>query len=88
VHRVDLGAGYGPPDWDPGFADRLLTGLLARPDLPAMVVVAEGTERPVGAGGGPRVSGSVHTLAAWLTGRDGGPLDVAGGALPDIPAWT
>jgi len=88
VHRVDLGAGYGPPDWDRRFADRLLTGLLARPDLPPMVVVAEGAEHHVGTGAGPRLSGSTAALAAWLMGRDGGPLDVAGGALPEIPAWT
>ncbi|MBW3640337.1 MAG: maleylpyruvate isomerase family mycothiol-dependent enzyme [Actinobacteria bacterium] len=88
VHRVDLGAGHTPADWDGGFADRLLTGLLARPDLPPMVVATPDAERRVGRGAGPRVSGSTATLAAWLMGRDGGPLEVAGGALPGIPAWT
>ncbi len=88
VHRVDLGAGHSPADWDRGFADRLLAGLLARPDLPPMLVVAEGVDDQVGSGAGPRVSGSTVALAAWLMGRDGGPLEVAGGALPGIPAWT
>ncbi len=88
VHRVDLGVDYTPVDWDAAFADRLLAGLLARPDLPPMLLVAEGVERPVGSGAGPRVSGSTAALAAWLMGRDGGPLDVAGRALPEIPAWT
>jgi maleylpyruvate isomerase len=88
VHRVDLGAGFTPADWDRRFADRLLTGLLARPDLPPMVVVADRAEHHVGTGAGPRLSGSTAALAAWLMGRDGGLLDVAGGALPEIPAWT
>ena len=88
VHRVDLGADYTPADWDAAFADRLLAGLLARPDLPPMLVVAADAGHQVGRGAWPRVSGSTAALAAWLMGRDGGPLEVAGGALPDIPAWT
>lgn len=88
VHRVDLGTGYGPANWLPEVADRLLTGLLAHPDLPPMVVVVAGAEHPVGRGGGPRVTGSVPALAAWLMGREGVPLDVVGGELPRVPAWT
>lgn len=86
VHRVDLGAGYGPRDWEPQFAQRLLAELLRRTDLPPMVIdagsVSVGSE-------GPRVSGTVAAVAAWLSGRsDGSDLQVEGGPLPDLPPWA
>ncbi len=85
VHRVDLDAGYGPPDWPAAFARRLLAQLLARTDLPEMDVV---TDDAVGTNG-PRISGSTAALAAWLSGRsDGRDLTVVGGALPDLPEWA
>ena len=86
VHRVDLAAGYGPADWDPTFARRLLSTLLARPDLPPMTVVVEDAV-PVGRSG-LQVAGSVPALAGWLSGRsDGSDLDVTGGELPPVPPW-
>lgn len=83
VHRVDVAAGYGPADWPAAFARRLLAQLLARTDLPEMVV------NDVGDGAGPRISGSIPALATWLSGRsDGRDLTVVGGALPDLPEWA
>lgn len=85
VHRVDLDAGYAPDDWPAGFARRLLSRLLRRTELPAMVVVADGV---VTGSAGPRVSGSTAAVAAWLSGRShGSDLRVAGGPLPTLPPW-
>ena len=85
VHRVDLGAGYGPLDWPPRFADRLLDRLVQRTDLPDMVLTVG--DRSWGRSG-PRVGGPAAAVAAWLAGRsDGGDLDVDGGPLPALPAW-
>ena len=86
VHRVDLAAGYEPADWPAPFAERLLHRLLRRTDLPEMVLLWD--DRSSGTSG-PRISGSVPALAAWLAGRsDGRDLDVHDGRLPGLPAWS
>lgn len=75
MHRVDLGLGYEPADWDPVFAKRLLEELLDRTGLRAEVA--------------QRVRGPVPELAAWLSGRrDGSGLQVLSGELPVPPPWT
>lgn len=75
MHRVDLGLGHEPGDWEPAFAVRLLEELLDRTGLRAEVAA--------------RVRGPVHELAAWLSGRsDGGRLQVLSGTLPVPPPWT
>jgi maleylpyruvate isomerase len=86
VHRVDLDAGYVPALWPGDVAERLLGRLLLRPDLPEMVLVSG--RRRWGTSG-PRISGSVAALAAWLAGRsDGRDLQLDAGRLPDLPAWS
>lgn len=75
MHRVDLGLGYEPADWDPGFAQRLLEELLDRTGLRAQVA--------------ERVRGADADVAAWLSGRsDGTGLQVLSGRLPVPPPWT
>lgn len=75
MHRVDLGLGHEPVDWEPAFAERLLEELLDRTGLRADVAA--------------RVRGPVHELAAWLSGRsDGSGLQVLSGELPVPPPWT
>lgn len=75
MHRVDLGLGHEPADWEPPFAERLLEELLDRTGLRAEVAA--------------RVRGPVPDLAAWLSGRsDGAGLQVLAGDLPVPPPWT
>lgn len=75
MHRVDLGLGHEPADWQPDFAERLLDELLDRTGLRDEVA--------------DRVRGPVTELAAWLSGRsDGSGLQVLRGDLPVPPAWT
>lgn len=90
VHRVDLAAGYQPADWPPLFPERLLQQLLRRADLPAMLLGPSGrADVAVGDGKGPRISGPVHALAGWLSGRsDGAGLRVSQGPLPSLPPWA
>jgi maleylpyruvate isomerase len=46
IHHVDLGAGYQPDDWPPGFARaglaRVARDLAGRPDVPALLISPEG----------------------------------------------
>lgn len=75
MHRVDLGLGHEPADWEPDFAERLLEELLDRTGLRAEVAA--------------RVRGPAQELAAWLSGRgDGAGLQVLSGDLPVPPPWT
>lgn len=75
MHRVDLGLGHEPAEWDPVFAERLLEELLDRTGLRADV--------------DERVRGGVPELAAWLSGRsDGSGLQVLHGDLPVPPPWS
>ena len=82
LHHVDLDAGYGPPDWPLAFSQRLLHD----PATPRPATLTD----PAGAvllsvPGTAVVSGPVHLLAAWLSGRgDGTGLT---GELPSLEAW-
>jgi maleylpyruvate isomerase len=91
VHHVDLAAGYGPDDWPDWFGHRLLHEVTSGlGDTPPLVLRPIGAGHPLEVGtGGPVVSGSACTLAAWLTGRsDGAGLTVSpDGPLPTPPAW-
>lgn len=82
LHHVDLDAGYGPADWPVAFAQRLLHDP-ATPHV-ATLVDESGTHL-LTIDGAPVVTGPVHLLAAWLTGRsDGTGLT---GDLPALEAW-
>jgi maleylpyruvate isomerase len=95
IHHVDLNTDYTAADWAPGFALHILRlslpALEARgiaplrlhpTDLDGEVVIA------VSGGSDLQVSGPAHALATWLLGRDRGDrLVVAGGELPEPPAW-
>lgn len=82
LHHVDLAAAYQPADWPEAFPLRLLhdpatprAATLATPDGTVLLTVPDA----------PTVTGPVHALAAWLTGRgDGAGLT---GELPDLEAW-
>lgn len=82
LHHVDLDAGYGPADWPASFALRLLHD----PATPrAATLVAEDGATLLSVPDAPVVTGPVHLLAAWLTGRgDGTGLT---GDLPSLEAW-
>ena len=80
IHHVDLGAGYQPGDWPPGFASaglaRVARDLAGRPDVPALLVSPEG-------GAGFRIGPAAPTAGtdspAAQAGGTGGP---AGGHAP------
>lgn len=86
VHHVDLDAGYGPADWAPGFAQRLLHDI---PKIDARIVDADTGQTVFAATDSPVVTGPAHLLAAWLIGRsDGTGLRVSPeGRLPSVPDW-
>jgi maleylpyruvate isomerase len=95
IHHVDLDAGYGPGDWDPGFAARTLDQLAglfrdAR-DCPVgtLVAVDRDAQWEVAADG-PELTGSTTALAAWLTGRSAGRDLTLGveGDVPPAPRWS
>ncbi len=80
IHHVDLGAGYQPGDWPPGFARaglaRVARDLAGRPDVPALLISPEG-----GAGfriGPAAPPGGPDSPAAQAGGTDG----QAGGHAP------
>lgn len=82
LHHVDLDAGYGPADWPLAFSQRLLHD----PATPraATLVDPSGTHLMT-VEDAPVVTGPVHLLAAWLSGRsDGTGLT---GELPSLEAW-
>jgi len=95
IHHVDLDHGYSPVDWPTGFVDRALAQTLRmfrrRGDTPSLVAQVAGSEpEPLGAPGGPTVSGTPAAVLAWLTGRSGGgdlTIDPPG-PLPVLPAWA
>lgn len=94
IHHVDLRAGYVPADWEAAFVAAVLEevpGRLGSGVAEAFSVEAVDAGVSFTVGGGPpsaRVRGRAHDLLAWLLGRyDGAALEVAGGALPRVPAW-
>ena len=92
VHHADLGAGYGPDDWDPTFADLLVTRVGAdRAEGPAMVLRSTDTGglwKYGVPGQGPRVEGRARDLAWWVLGRgEGAGLTSDAGVLPELGRW-
>ena len=92
VHHADLGIGFGPADWEPGFATVLLDRVLQdRADGPAMVLRATdtgGVWRYGVQGQGPEVSGRACDLAWWVVGRgDGAGLTSDADRLPHLGSW-
>ncbi|GAA3457084.1 maleylpyruvate isomerase family mycothiol-dependent enzyme [Dactylosporangium matsuzakiense] len=82
LHHVDLDAAYRPSDWPEAFSRRILhdpatprAATLTTPDGTVLLAVADA----------PTVTGEVHALAAWLTGRSDG-TDLTGDR-PDLEAW-
>ncbi|MFJ7210340.1 maleylpyruvate isomerase N-terminal domain-containing protein [Amycolatopsis sp. NPDC098790] len=90
IHLADLDRGYdldrvlgllGPLADD--VVQHAITSRAAH--LPALRLVAGGSEWTMGAAPGATVRGTSGQLLAWLSGRsDGAALD---GAVPRIPAW-
>lgn len=90
IHLADLDRGYdldrvlgllGPLADD--VVQHAITSRAAH--LPALRLVADGSEWTMGAAPGATVRGSSGQLLAWLSGRsDGAALD---GDVPRIPAW-
>lgn len=92
VHHADLGTGYGPQDWDPAFADLLLTRVGAdRAEGPALVLRSTDTGglwKYGVAGQGPTVEGRACDLAWWVLGRGGGAgLTSDADVLPELGRW-
>ncbi|WP_432987446.1 maleylpyruvate isomerase family mycothiol-dependent enzyme [Dactylosporangium sp. CA-233914] len=82
LHHVDLDAGYAPADWPDSFPTRLLhdpatprAATLATEDGTVLLTVPSA----------PTVTGPVHLLAAWLSGRSAG--KGLTGDLPSLEAW-
>jgi maleylpyruvate isomerase len=85
LHHVDLDAGYGPADWPASFSLRVLHDP-ATPHV-ATLVSDDGTKL-LSVDGETVVTGPVHLLAAWLTGRGSGTgLTSSAGDLPSLEAW-
>jgi maleylpyruvate isomerase len=93
AHHVDLGAGYtftdSPDDALLVFLD-LLPAKFAGSTLDPCTVVATDLDRQwrIGAGDGPRITGTGAALLPWLMGRSGPDSVTSGaGAVPDSPGW-
>lgn len=92
VHHADMGIGYSRHDWDPGFADLLLSRVMDdRAQGPSMVLRATDTGHvwKYGVQGqGPAIEGGACDLAWWVLGRgDGSGLTSDAGVLPQLGAW-
>jgi maleylpyruvate isomerase len=90
IHHVDLDAGYSSADWEPAFSALLVDAMAARPAPVTHAVLAptDHDGRWSLGSGGPVVSGPVHALAWWVTGRPAGPeLTSDSGAMPRVENW-
>ncbi|MFB4315002.1 maleylpyruvate isomerase family mycothiol-dependent enzyme [Actinomadura sp. 21ATH] len=94
VHAVDLANGTSFADLPPGFLTALCDDAAAkRAASPGPAVTlrapAAGASWELPGDGEPAVvTGELHDIAAYLTGRDAGPLTAAGGApAPALGAW-
>ena len=95
IHHADLALAYGPDDWPPAFAERLVEAMLARQPTRALRLHAEDLDRTWHSGPGdatdpsiPTVHGAAADLGWWLSGRgDGRGLNSDDGVLPRIEGW-
>lgn len=92
VHHADLGTSFTPEDWEPGFADLLLTRVVDdRAGGPAMVLRSTdtgGVWKYGVQGQGPEITGRSCDLAWWVVGRGGGAgLASDSDVLPDLDPW-
>ncbi|MER6633322.1 maleylpyruvate isomerase family mycothiol-dependent enzyme [Streptomyces sp. NPDC000987] len=93
VHAVDLATGLTfadlPDDFLTALCDDVVTKRAAAPG-PAVALRAPaagaGWDLP-GAGEAVPVTGQLHAIAAYLTGRDAGPLTADGTPAPALGAW-
>ncbi len=88
IHRVDLGLGYEPADWDDRFVERqlglLLPSLADRLPPEVTVELAIDDRPPVRFGTGQRPTGvrrSGRAVLHWLVGRSDDPM------LPRLAGW-
>ena len=92
VHHADLGIGFTAADWEPGFADLVLSRVVDdRADGPAMVLRSSDTGglwKYGVPGQGPEIVGRSCDLAWWVLGRGSGEgLSSDSGVLPDLGPW-
>lgn len=92
VHHADLGIGYSRHDWDPAFADLLLSRIMDdRAEGPSMVLRSTDTGHvwKYGVPGqGPTIEGPACDLAWWVLGRgDGAELTSDAHTLPELGRW-
>lgn len=94
IHAVDMHAGIEFDDLPDGFLLRLIDEAHVKHSsvegCPAMVLQSDGGERWRVGGDGAEitVTGSLGSLAAWLTGRGAnGVRDIEGAALPVLGKW-
>ncbi|MER5753538.1 maleylpyruvate isomerase family mycothiol-dependent enzyme [Streptomyces sp. NPDC002088] len=93
IHAVDFGTGAGFADLPAGFltalCDEVVTKRAAAPG-PALTLRAPATgaawDLP-GDGEAALVTGELHDIAAYLTGRSAGPLTADGTPAPALGAW-
>ncbi|MGW0882565.1 maleylpyruvate isomerase family mycothiol-dependent enzyme [Streptomyces sp. NPDC002671] len=93
VHAVDLAAGVTfadlPADFLTALCDDVVTKRAAAPG-PALTLrataVGAAWDLP-GDGEAVPITGELHDIAAYLTGRDTGPLTADGAPLPALDAW-
>ncbi|MGW0769200.1 maleylpyruvate isomerase family mycothiol-dependent enzyme [Streptomyces sp. NPDC002676] len=93
VHAVDLATGVTfadlPADFLTALCDDVVTRRAAVPG-PALTLRAPGVgaawDLP-GDGEAVPITGELHDIAAYLTGRDAGPLTADGAPLPALDAW-
>jgi maleylpyruvate isomerase len=95
IHHVDLGAGYGPADWEAPFVTRTLDfvtrGFLARGDVPVLSLRGTDSGRSWEVGrAGAELRGPDHELLAWVVGRSDGASLVSepDGPIPAAPPWS
>lgn len=90
-HHVDLDAGYGFDDADPGWLARTLRQGVrqweSRGDAPSLTLMPEGLDAMALGGGGPGVAGNPGNLLLWLS--RGRIVDLRTDVdLPQPPPWA
>lgn len=91
LHTVDLSVGYRSEEWSTPLASHVVSFLQPRLGQGVRLVAeTTGQEWHTGGDGTPVVvRGTVHSLAAWISGRPHGASPTVDGdqALPELNAW-